>query len=104
MAGDAVTEAERHLVVSVGTGTSVMLVDGLSVTRVGGTALGGGTVMGLGSLLTGSLRFSHLAGLAAEGQRQNVDLRVSDIYRPGEIPDGIQPRGPAARREEEAQA
>lgn len=78
--------AERHLVVSVGTGTSVMLVDGLSVTRVGGTALGGGTVMGLGSLLTGSPRFSHLAGLAAEGQRQNVDLRVSDIYRPGEIP------------------
>ena len=25
-------------------------------------------------------------------------------YRPGEIPDGVQPRGPAARREEEARA
>lgn len=78
--------AERHLVVSVGTGTSVMLVDGLSVTRVGGTALGGGTVMGLGALLTGQPGFAHVTGLAAEGRRRNVDLLVSDIYRAGEIP------------------
>jgi type II pantothenate kinase len=77
---------ERHLVVSVGTGTSVMLVDGLSVTRVGGTALGGGTVVGLGSLLTGLSSFSKIAELAATGRRRNVDLLVSDIYRAGEIP------------------
>jgi type II pantothenate kinase len=77
---------ERHLVVSVGTGTSVMLVDGLSVTRVGGTALGGGTVVGLGSLLTRLSSFSKIAELAATGRRGNVDLRVSDIYRAGEIP------------------
>jgi len=77
--------AERHLVVSVGTGTSVMLVDGLSVTRVGGTALGGGTVVGLGSLLTSLPSFSRIAELASRGQRRNVDLLVSDIYRAGEI-------------------
>ena len=78
--------AERHLVVSVGTGTSVMLVDGLSVTRVGGTALGGGTVVGLGSLLTKRPAFAHIAELATDGRRRNVDLLVSDIYRAGEIP------------------
>jgi len=77
---------ERHLVVSVGTGTSVMLVDGLSVTRVGGTALGGGTVVGLGSLLTSLPSFERIADLASSGQRRNVDLLVSDIYRAGEIP------------------
>ena len=77
---------ERHLVVSVGTGTSVMLVDGLAVTRVGGTALGGGTVVGLGSLLTSCPGFSKIAELAASGRRRNVDLLVSDIYRAGEIP------------------
>ncbi len=77
---------QRHLVVSVGTGTSVMLVDGLSVSRIGGTALGGGTVVGLGSLLTSISSFSRLAQLAREGRRQNVDLLVSDIYRSGEIP------------------
>lgn len=76
---------ERHLLVSVGTGTSVMLVDGLAVTRVGGTALGGGTIVGLGALLAGTGRFAELAELAERGARQRVDLLVSDIYRAGEI-------------------
>jgi type II pantothenate kinase len=79
-------KTERHLVVSVGTGTSIMLVDGLAVTRVGGTALGGGTVVGLGSLLTSLPSFARIADLAATGRRRNVDLLVSDIYRAGEIP------------------
>jgi len=76
---------ERHLLVSLGTGTSVMLVDGLAVTRVGGTALGGGTVVGLGALLFGETRFEALAALAARGDRRRVDLLVSDIYQAGEI-------------------
>lgn len=77
---------ERHLLVSVGTGTSVMLADGMSVSRVGGTALGGGTLMGLGALLLGRRDFAELAALARRGDRRRVDLLVSDIYRPGEIP------------------
>jgi type II pantothenate kinase len=77
--------AGRYLLVSVGTGTSVMLVDGMAVQRVGGTALGGGTIVGLGTLLLGSDRFGELVELAARGDRRSVDLLVSDIYRPGEI-------------------
>ncbi|HEY8121099.1 MAG TPA: hypothetical protein VII78_07270 [Myxococcota bacterium] len=73
------------LLVSLGTGTSVMLADRLSVNRVGGTALGGGTVMGLGALLLGSASFDEICALAARGDRRNVDMLVSDIYRPGEI-------------------
>jgi type II pantothenate kinase len=73
------------LLVSLGTGTSVMLADGMSVSRIGGTALGGGTVMGLGALLLGSASFEELCALAARGDRRNVDMLVSDIYRPGEI-------------------
>lgn len=76
---------ERHLLVSVGTGTSVMLADGMSVTRIGGTALGGGTVVGLGALLLGRRDFAELAALAERGDRRRVDLLVSDIYGPGEI-------------------
>jgi type II pantothenate kinase len=73
------------LLVSLGTGTSVMLADRLSVNRVGGTALGGGTVMGLGALLLGSSSFDEISALAAHGDRRRVDMLVSDIYRPGEI-------------------
>lgn len=81
-----VPASERYLLVSVGTGTSIMLVDGMAVTRLGGTALGGGTVLGLGALLTGTKDFASLTALAARGARREIDLLVSDIYRAGEIP------------------
>lgn len=76
---------DPFLVVSLGTGTSVMLSSGSNVSRVGGTALGGGTVVGLGALLLGESEFSRVAELAAAGDRRQVDLLVSDIYPPGEI-------------------
>ncbi len=77
---------ERYLLVSVGTGTSVLLVDGIAVSRVGGTALGGGTVLGLGAALLGTPDFESVCRLAEKGDRAEVDLLVSDIYRAGEIP------------------
>lgn len=80
------TAGERYLLVSLGTGTSAMLVDRGVVTRVGGTALGGGTVVGLGAALTGTSSFAALSALAREGDRRRVDLLVSDIYRSGESP------------------
>jgi len=84
--GLALGSARRYLLVSLGTGTSVMLVDGMAVSRIGGTALGGGTVVGLGAALLDRSDFSEIAGLAERGDRRSVDLLVSDIYRPGEIP------------------
>jgi len=77
---------EPYLLVSLGTGTSVMLCDGLAVNRIGGTALGGGTMLGLSALLFGCREFRALADLAVRGDRREVDLLVSDIYKPGEIP------------------
>jgi len=79
------SDDQRFLLVSLGTGTSVMLCDGMAVSRVGGTALGGGTVLGLGSLLVGENSFQRLTELAATGDRRNVDLLVGDIYQPGQI-------------------
>jgi len=84
--GNGGAPADRYLLVSLGTGTSIMLVDGMAVTRVGGTALGGGTIMGLGACLANEPRFEALCELAARGARGRVDLLVSDIYRAGEIP------------------
>jgi type II pantothenate kinase len=75
-----------YLLVSLGTGTSAMRVEGEAVVRVGGTALGGGTVLGLGAALLGTSDFAELASLARAGDRRNVDLLVSEIYRAGESP------------------
>ena len=71
----------RYLLVSLGTGTSVLSLDDGRVGRVGGTALGGGTVMGLGRLLLGVESFAELAALAQRGDRRTVDLLVGDVYR-----------------------
>lgn len=76
---------EKFLLVSLGTGTSILLVDGDTATRVGGTALGGGSVVGLGGALTG-MGFKKLCALASRGDAGQVDLRVSDIYGPDQIP------------------
>ena len=59
---------------------------GDAVVRVGGTALGGGTLIGLVAALTGSSGFEEIVELAAAGDRRNVDLLVSDIYPAGELP------------------
>jgi len=75
---------ERFLLVSVGTGTSAMLVEPSGTTRVGGTALGGGTVAGLAAALLGTSEFDTIIEQAQRGNRWNVDLRLSDIY-PGGI-------------------
>lgn len=71
------------LLASIGTGTSCVMVDGATVTRVGGTALGGGTLVGLGAVLTGCTRFEEIVALAQEGDRRRVDLLVSDVYPEG---------------------
>jgi type II pantothenate kinase len=76
---------KRFVVVSVGTGTSVLLVEPGRVSRVGGTALGGGTILGLGAALFGERDFDAIAELAQRGDRRRVDLLVRDIYPDGDF-------------------
>lgn len=74
------TLPQRYLLVSLGTGTSVLDIDGETVQRLGGMALGGGTLLGLGRLLCGAASFAEIAGLASRGERGRVDLLVGDVY------------------------
>jgi type II pantothenate kinase len=80
-AAEGVVLPERYLLVSLGTGTSILAVEGPTASRVGGTAVGGGTALGLAKLLLGVERFDELVALAARGDRRRVDLLVSEVYR-----------------------
>ena len=71
---------DRFLMVTIGTGTSALLVEPTGARRVGGTALGGGTIVGLAGPLLGTTDFDAVAELAAGGDRSQVDLLVGDIY------------------------
>jgi type II pantothenate kinase len=75
----------HYLLAIVGTGTSVLALEGDGSRRVGGSALGGGTLLGLGRLLLGVDSFDDICALAARGDRNKVDLLVRDIYPGGEI-------------------
>ncbi|RDU38783.1 type II pantothenate kinase [Neobacillus piezotolerans] len=78
--------AGQFLLVNIGTGTSIFIAGEGKCDRVGGSGLGGGTLTGLGSLLSGTDEFSELVGMAAVGSRQTVDLLVKDIYGGGDEP------------------
>lgn len=51
--------------------------------RVGGTSLGGGTLWGLLSLLTGARNFEEMLDMAECGDNTHVDMLVGDIYGTG---------------------
>ena len=66
---------------TIGSGVSLIKVNGInSFERVGGTMIGGGTLLGLSNLLTGIYDFDTIIEKAQAGQNANVDMLVSDIY------------------------
>ncbi|XP_076763121.1 4'-phosphopantetheine phosphatase [Xylocopa sonorina] len=70
-----------YMLVNIGSGVSILKVESDEVfERVGGTATGGGTFWGLGSLLTKRKGFDELLQLAERGDHRNVDMLVKDIY------------------------
>jgi len=72
-------ELMPSLVVNIGTGTSVTLKKA-EFEHSGGSAMGGGFFMGLIKLLYNITDFQEALKLAKNGNRYNIDLKVSDIY------------------------
>lgn len=78
---DAGINAYPYLLVNIGSGVSMIKVSGpRQYDRVGGTSLGGGTLWGLLSLLTGARNFEEMLGMAERGDNTAVDMLVGDIY------------------------
>lgn len=70
-----------YLLVNCGSGVSVLLVTGPGeFSRVSGSSLGGGTLLGVCRLLTGIESFDTLMQVGQSGNPDNVDLLVQDIY------------------------
>ena len=71
------------LVVSMGTGTALVHAKrGEEMKYLGGTGVGGGSLVGLAKLLVGAENIEHIAELAEGGNLENVDLRIKDITSP----------------------
>ncbi|MGM9680058.1 MAG: type II pantothenate kinase [Eubacteriales bacterium] len=79
---------DEAIVVSMGTGTALVhaKTDGTN-EYLGGTGVGGGTLVGLSEKLLGMRDFEHIIALAQDGDLSRVDLRVSDITKQDVHPD-----------------
>lgn len=77
---------ERSMITNVGTGTSIHYMEGNTDIRVGGTGIGGGTLIGLSALTTGITDYNVIREMASKGNREDIDLRVRDIYQGMDTP------------------
>lgn len=83
---------DEAIVVSMGTGTALIYAkrqeDGaVKIEYLGGTGVGGGTLIGLSRLMLGVDTVEHIEQLAKEGNLSNIDLRIGDMSRKNLHPD-----------------
>ncbi|MBQ3640099.1 MAG: pantothenate kinase [Clostridia bacterium] len=80
------------IVVSMGTGTALIHArhngKRTETEYLGGTGMGGGTLVGLCRKLLGVDNVEHIEQLAVDGDLANIDLRIKDISR-HHLYDGI---------------
>lgn len=70
-----------YLVVNIGSGVSILAVySSTSYSRVSGSSIGGGTFLGLCSLLTQCKTYDEAIRLAKAGSSSRIDKLVKDIY------------------------
>ncbi|MFY0742330.1 type II pantothenate kinase [Solibacillus silvestris] len=77
---------DQSIITNIGTGTSIHYMDGNTHARVGGTGVGGGTLIGLSTIMTGISDFDEIKANAFKGKREGIDLLVKDIYQGMDTP------------------
>jgi len=73
------TGRQRMIVVSMGTGTSLVKCDGDHIDHIGGIGIGGGTLQGLSRLLLKTDDIKTVAQLAQEGDISRINVLIGDI-------------------------
>ena len=84
LGGLYISGLSEALVVSMGTGTAIVHARANGeMNYLGGTGVGGGTLMGLSRLLLSAESIEHIADFASAGDIANIDLRIKDITAGG---------------------
>lgn len=75
------------VIVSMGTGTALVYAkEGVSPEYLGGTGVGGGTLIGLSKNALRMENVEQIESLAADGNLANIDLTIRDITKKNIIP------------------
>lgn len=70
---------DEAIVVSMGTGTSLVSANKYGVKHIIGTGVGGGTLLGLSKAILGVNDFSLISEMALKGDLHHIDLTVGDL-------------------------
>ncbi|MBQ9416534.1 MAG: pantothenate kinase [Clostridia bacterium] len=83
---------DEAVVVSMGTGTALIHAkrpgpdEDIQIVYMGGTGIGGGTMMGLNRKMLGVDSIDHIEQLCSQGNLDNIDLRVKDLTSQHNLP------------------
>ena len=83
---------DEAVIVSMGTGTALVHAkkspDGTTaIEYLGGTGVGGGTLLGLTKKMLGVDTISHIEQLCEGGDLSKIDLTIKDITQQGQFPE-----------------
>ena len=70
---------DEAIIVSMGTGTAIIHANVNGSAHLGGTGVGGGTLIGLSKKILSMQDVKHIAELAKDGNLENIDLYIQDI-------------------------
>jgi Pantothenate kinase, acetyl-CoA regulated len=87
LGGLYLSKLDHAIIASLGTGTAlVYAVNGKEPDYLGGTGVGGGTLMGLSKKLLNMDNIRHIEELADSGDLEKVDLKIKDITKKDIVP------------------
>lgn len=72
---------DNAVIISMGTGTAFIKADKSGNRHIGGTGVGGGTLVGLSSKLLDMRHFESIVNLAEDGDLAKIDLTIGDISK-----------------------
>jgi len=87
--GLALSGLSEAVIVSMGTGTAIVRATSNSSVHIGGTGIGGGTILGLASAILNVHHIDTIIEMASKGNLNNVDLTVRDISN--DFPESLPP-------------
>ncbi len=91
LGGLYLSQLDEAIVISMGTGTAIVHAkkEGAqtAINYLGGTGVGGGTMIGLSRQMLGVDTVEHIEQLAEGGDLSKIDLRVRDISTKNMYPD-----------------
>ncbi len=73
------TGLDNIIVVSMGSGTSLVLCKGDDIRHIGGVSIGGGTLAGLSLIMLKTSDIKQVSTLAMQGDISKVNLSIGDI-------------------------